>query len=83
MQWRITYEEQLPYATYQEIIAHLRQLPDLQVTSYRRQGAFDYLASPIAYLELYWQSPTDLELLSRILKHYGNFAIADLEAPAP
>jgi len=83
MQWRITFEEQLPYAIYQEMLAHLRQLPDLQVTSQRRQGGFDYLASPIAYLQLSWQSPTDLDLLCQILKHYGKHTITDLEAPAP
>jgi len=83
MRQRISFQEQLPFATYQEAIAHLQQLPDLAVTSYRCQGEFDYLASPIAYLELHWQTPTDPELLCKILKHYGNFTITDLEAPTP
>ncbi len=83
MRWRVTFAEQLPYATYQEAIAHLQQLPTLQVASFRRQGTFDYLASPIAYLELQWDHPTDVALLQRILQHYGSPSITDLEAPTP
>ena len=83
MRWRITFEPQLPYAIYQEAIAHLQQLPNLQVASLPRQGAFDYLASPIAHLELQWHNPTDLGLVSRILQHYGTFTIADLETQTP
>lgn len=77
MDWRVTYDCSLPWGVYVEIIAHLQQLGDLQVTVQRRSGQFDYLASPVDHLQIKWQG--ELNLLKQILAYYGTFSIE----PAP
>lgn len=71
--WQITYEQSLPWAVYVEIIAHVQQLAELEVTVCRRSGKFDYLASPVDYLQIKWQG--ELMLLRQILGYYGKFSI--------
>lgn len=67
---------QLPLAVYQEVVAHLRQVPGVTATLLpQRSPQFDYLQSQVGGLELIYTDQTDSTSryrVDQILAYYGD-----------